>query len=84
MVKPLGDRRSGSDRRARTSGQARQVEHRALDRRQFPPPQDPLAITEAARKLLAAIDAHKKERGLLRLTSTELLAVLESMGYRQA
>jgi hypothetical protein len=83
MAGPLDDRRSGKDRRALTGSESTHSERRLLDRRQFPPPHDSRSISVAAMRLQKAIDAFKKQRGLARLTADELLAVLESLGYRE-
>jgi hypothetical protein len=55
-----------------------------MDRRQFPPPDDPSRISADGRELLRAIDAYKKERGLARVSVDELLGVLADTGYRRA
>lgn len=57
---------------------------RGADRRQFPPPEDPTRVTEAESELRAAIDAHKLEQGLTRISVAALLGVMETPGYRQA
>ena len=57
---------------------------RGADRRQFPPPDDPARVTEAESELRAAIDAHKLEQGLTRISVAALLGVMETLGYRRA
>jgi len=84
MVVPLDDRRSGKDRRALPGNEPGPSERRLLDRRQFPPPQDPRNVSTAARQLQEAIDAFKKGRGLARLSADDLLDVLKKLGYREA
>jgi hypothetical protein len=84
MAGPLGDRRSGKDRRAPAGLESGHTERRILDRRQFPPPHDSKNISVAAKRLQEAVDSFKKERGLVRLTAEELLSVLEKLGYREA
>ena len=53
-----------------------------VDRRQFPPPDDPETVTEAAAELQKVIDTYKIERRLKRITVVELLGLLENLGYR--
>ena len=84
MAKPAEDHRSGKDRRGSSREQAGKDERRRVDRRQFPPPDDPLRISADGRELLRAIDAYKKERGLARVSVDELLGLLADTGYRRA
>ena len=84
MAGSFEERRSGRDRR-RSRGRAEETPRvRGADRRQFPPPEDPARVTEAESELRAAIDAHKLERGLTRISVAALLGVMETLGYRQA
>ena len=84
MAGSYEERRSGRDRR-RSRGRVEETPRvRGADRRQFPPPEDPARVAEAESELRAAIDAHKLERGLTRISVTELLGVMETLGYRQA
>jgi len=83
MDAPFGDRRNGTDRRGPGKKPAPTAEQRLADRRQFPPPDDPDKVSAAARELQRAIDAHKKERGLKRLSVDQLLGLMEQMGYRR-
>ncbi|HET6441403.1 MAG TPA: hypothetical protein VFH53_03425 [Phycisphaerae bacterium] len=84
MAGSYEERRSGRDRR-RSRGQAEETTRvRGADRRQFPPPEDPARVTEGESELRAAIDAHKLERGLTRISVSELLGVMETLGYRRA
>ncbi|MCX5648629.1 MAG: hypothetical protein NTX40_05970 [Planctomycetota bacterium] len=41
-------------------------------------------VAEPESELRAAIDAYKLERGLPRISVSELLGVMETLGYRQA
>jgi len=84
MAGSYEERRSGRDRR-RSRGRAEETPRvRGADRRQFPPPEDPARVTESESALRAAIDAHKLERGLTRISVSELLGVMETLGYRRA
>ena len=84
MAGSFEERRSGRDRR-RSHGRAEETPRvRGADRRQFPPPEDPARVTEAESELRAAIDAHKLERGLTRISVAALLGVIETLGYRRA
>lgn len=84
MAKPAEDRRSGKDRRRSSGTRAGDGDRRRMDRRQFPPPDDPSRISADGRELLRAIDAYKKQRGLARVSVDELLGVLADTGYRRA
>ena len=84
MAGSFEERRSGRDRR-RSRGRVEETPRvRGADRRQFPPPEDPARASEAESELRAAIDAHKLERGLTRISVAELLGIMETLGYRQA
>jgi hypothetical protein len=86
MSGSFSQRRSGRDRRrdakagAGTQGRERRLE----DRRQFPPLEDPDAVSLAARHVQAAVDQFKIEHGLPRISMDQLLGVLQQLGYRQA
>jgi len=54
-----------------------------IDRRQFPPPDDPSCMTAEAVELQDAIDTYKIERRLKRITVVELIGLLEDLGYRR-
>ena len=55
-----------------------------VDRRQFPPPEDPGTMTPEARELQDTIDTYKKQRRLKRITVVDLLGLLAQLGYRRA
>ena len=61
----------------------RGVSPEVLDRRQFPRPEDIDIVLPAAKELLWAIDVFKMEHGLQRISITELLGVLEELGYHR-
>jgi hypothetical protein len=84
MAGSFEERRSGRDRRRSRARAEETPRVRGADRRQFPPPEDPARVTEAESELRAAIDAYKLERGLVRISVSELLGVMETLGYRQA
>ena len=84
MAGSFEEHRSGRDRRRSRARPATAERVRGADRRQFPPPEDPARATEAESELRAAIDAYKLERGLVRISVSELLGVMETLGYRQA
>jgi hypothetical protein len=84
MAGSFDERRSGRDRRRSQARPATAERERGAERRQFPPPEDPARVAEAESELRAAIDAYKLERGLTRISVTELLGVMETLGYRQA
>jgi hypothetical protein len=75
------NRRRGTTRRRAPRTVGRNPERREADRRQFPPPEDPSALTTAAVQLQEAIDNYKIERGLARITVPELIGLLEQLGY---
>jgi len=78
MAKAFDDRRQGA------GNVPEQVEAAlGLDRRQFPPPEDPATMTDEAMELQDAIDSYKIERHLKRITVVELLGLLETLGYRR-
>ncbi len=78
MAKAFDDRRRG------TGNVFEQVEEaRGVDRRQFPPPDDPSSMTTEAVELQNAIDAYKIQRRLTRITVVELLGLLDQLGYRR-
>ena len=84
MAGSIKERRSGRDRRG-SRGCVEETPHvRGAERRQFPPPEDPARVSEPESELRAAIDAYKLERGLTRISVTELLGVMETLGYHQA
>jgi len=73
------------ERRENVAEVPKQVEEvLGVDRRQFPPPEDPSTVTKEAQQLMDRIDAYKIERGLKRITVVELLNLLEELGYRRA
>jgi len=84
MAGSFEERRSGRDRRRSRGRPATAERVRGADRRQFPPPEDPARASEAESELRAAIDAHKLERGLTRISVSALLGVQETLGYRRA
>jgi hypothetical protein len=84
MARLLEDRRSGRDRRRASSHASEEKERRRADRRQFPPPLDPPGLSAAGRELLQAIDAYKKEHGLMDISIDELLGLMSGLGYRRA
>ena len=86
MSGSLRERRSGRDRRheAKGGGQGQAQERRLADRRQFPPPDNPDSVSVATRRVQAAVDQFKIEHGLMRISTDQLLGVLERLGYRQA
>ena len=84
MARLIEDRRSEKDRRCPAGKPPRAGERRRADRRQFPPPHDAAAVSAPGRELIKAIDAYKKDRGLLRISVDELLDVMSSLGYRRA
>jgi len=72
------------DRRQLAGDVPEQVEAAlGVDRRQFPPPDDPETMTEEAAELQNAIDTYKIERHLKRITVVELLGLLDGLGYRR-
>lgn len=84
MAGSFKERRSGKDRRASRLTASKDAERRAADRRQFPLPEDPAALSATAQNLQAAVDAYKQDHGLARISAAELVKVLQQMGYRQA
>jgi len=77
------ERRSGRDRRLETAPPPEGADRRGAERRQFPPPDDPRAMSPAAGELQKAIDAFKLERRLARITVPDLLGLLGQLGYRK-
>ncbi len=74
-----------ADRRQVVGGTVRGVGSDQWDeRRQFPAPRTPEDVSPAAKELQWAIDVYKMERGLKRISTGELLGVLETLGYRRA
>jgi hypothetical protein len=72
------------DRRHLASEVPEQVEEiLGVDRRQFPPPEDPSTVTEEAAELQDTIDTYKIQNGLKRITVVELLGLVEKLGYRR-
>jgi len=84
MAGRLKNRRSGSDRRHLASGAAPPQDRRGADRRQFPPPADPVALSAAARRVQDAIDEYKLQKGLARISVEELVGILTKLGYHEA
>jgi len=72
-----------TDRRQVVGGVVRGVADRMEERRQFPTPKDPEAVSPDAKELQWAIDVYKMEHGLKRISVTELLGVLERLGYHR-
>jgi hypothetical protein len=76
--------KSFEDRRQLAGDVPEQVEEECgVDRRQFPPPEDPSTMTAAAVELQDAIDTYKIQRRLKRITVVELLGLLDELGYRR-
>jgi hypothetical protein len=94
MAGSLRDRRSGGDRRhpacqgdavaSPVCSAAQPKERRAADRRQFPAPATAAALSEAARRVQAAIDEYKLQKGLVRISADELVGILTKLGYHEA
>jgi len=84
MAGSLKDRRSGTDRRHLARGAAPPKERRGGDRRQFPAPATAAALSQAARKVQAAIDEYKLRNGLARISVDELVGILTKLGYHEA
>jgi hypothetical protein len=84
MAGRLKQHRSGTDRRHKGPGAALARERRRDDRRQFPPPAEPAALSSAAQRVQDAIDEYKLQKGAARISVDELLGVLTTLGYRQA
>jgi hypothetical protein len=84
MAGSLKDRRSGTDRRHLAHGAAPPKERRGEDRRQFSLPADPAALSAAARRVQAAIDEFKLQKGLAKISAEELVGVLTKLGYHEA
>ena len=94
MAGSLKDRRSGTDRRhparrgdavaSPACGAAPPKERRGGDRRQFPAPATAAALSEAARRVQAAIDEYKLQKGLARISVDELVGILTKLGYHEA
>ena len=83
MGETLKERRGGYDRRCTAGSSPEGAERRWSDRRQFPPPLDPRAVSDGERELQQAIDAYKRVRGLKRISVGQLLAVLEDLSYQR-
>ena len=72
------------DRRQQAGDFPEQVaEATGVDRRQFPPPEDPSTVTPEAVELQDAIDTYKIHRRLKRITVVELIGLLDNLGYRR-
>jgi len=83
MAGSLKDRRSGADRRHPARGAAPPKERRGVDRRQFPSSAAAANLSAAARRVQAAIDEYKLQKGLAQISVDELLGVLTTLGYRE-
>jgi hypothetical protein len=84
MAGSLKDRRNGTDRRHLARGAVPPKERRGGDRRQFSPPADPRALSVAARRVQAAIDEYKLQKGLARISADQLIGILTKLGYHEA
>jgi len=83
MAGSLKDRRSGTDRRYPARGAAPPKERRGGDRRQFPFSAAAANLSAAARRVQAAIDEYKLQKGLAQISVDELIGVLTTLGYRE-